>query len=241
MWPLQRELIVMMWKSLAAACCGLAFVAPLAEAASPLTFALTGKPALTGVYIGAFNPGTLDRGAIETQTAAMRQPVTGFGLALGSAPECGGEADIAAALARPNFAIDDQAMAPLDGRACLFAAELSIVTDREPRMVRGRCEGWRNDVSTCWLDGDMGAFNIRRRGTNAAQLDLLIGGPATIDSAPETAFSDDNAPATTGSIAPPVSSRGIMLESDFDDAGRAVADLWLLLPQGGLTLTFQRP
>ena len=196
--------------------------------AGPLEFRLTNPAGLAKLSIGEFAPGTLQRGGIETQASADKIAVTGARLTIdtGTESDCGlPEAD-AEVLTKPN------ATASSSFGQCLFAARLTLMTAQGPTDIEGECDDWRQDVSYCWVAGDLGQFWLRRQPAAAGQtLDLILG-PYDWAVAPI---------ATVGEPPPaPIPQRGIMLDSVFDDAGRAVTDRWLLMPAEVVTLPLAR-
>jgi len=167
------------------------------------------------VFVAEFAPGTLDRGPIETQPAARSEPVSAATVVFdtGGDQGCGEAMTVAAALTKPNTA---------EAGDCLFEAQIQLITGVGEADLAGQCDDWRRDVSYCWVDGDLGQFWLRREPPPGKSLTLILG-PYTGEGA-VPAIAPGEAPA------PSIPRRGIMLESRFDDAGRAILDRWLLLP-----------
>ena len=191
--------------------------------ADPLVFNVAGKAALARLSVGEFAPGTLERGAIETQTPTVRLAATDLQLAIesGGDTDCGAGLDTAAALGKAN------AVAATSPGDCLFSATLTVATAQGVLAIIGQCDDWRKDISYCWVEGDLGQFWLRRSPDAGKPLRIVLG-PFDWAGAPV---------AAVGEPAPePIPRRGIMLESVFDDAGRAVSDRWLLLPPEVVTL-----
>ena len=208
----------------------LAMAAGPVWAAEPVVFTLADKAPLGRLFVGEFAPGTMERGPIETQTPAVRLPLSAvqIGIDTGGDTDCGAGIETAAALVKANARTGEAS-----ADQCLFLAELAITSDKGQLKAIGQCDDWRNDVSYCWVEGDIGQFWLRRQAGNDKSMQLLLGPPEDA-AAPVTA-----AAGSTPSPAP-IPRRGVMFDSVFDDAGRAVSDRWLLLPPDVVTLGLTR-
>lgn len=205
-----------------------------AMAAGSLTYQPAGTAALAGLLVGDFKPGTLDRGPIDAQTPAVRRLVTGLSVSIsaGSDSGCGDSEDARLALALPNGS-------PAVTADCIFAAGLSITTERGPQQIGAQCDAWHNDLSVCSMDGDTGAFTLRRHTPDGAALDVIFG--LNPDADQPTASVTPLGPPASGDVAGPLAapSRAVLLGSVFDDEGRAIFDAWLL-PQSEVTVALKR-
>jgi hypothetical protein len=190
---------------------------------------------LKSLLLGEFAPGTIDRGDISDQTPTVRLPVSDVQLLVrtGGDSDCGPGIEAGAALSQPS----DVANAPLDddtANGCLFEADVTITSARGALKAVGQCGTWHGDVSYCPTDGDQGQFWLRRKTADAMDLELIMG-PVAATAWPVMLS------ALPGQAAPkPLPSRGIMLESVVDDAGRPVTDRWLLLPAEALKIELER-
>jgi len=207
-----------------------AMVAPAKAGEAPLLQA-GDRASLGRLTLGEFAPGTLDRGAIESQTPVLRVPITDIAVTViaGAESECKTGFDWASALAKPNAGASGG-----DTDSCLFLARLAVGSARGTLTTTSECDDWLEDVSECWVDGGVGQFWLRRRADNPRVLQLILG-----------RFGELAQPVVIVSPAqplppPPAPKRGIMLDSVFDDAGRAISDRWLLLPPGVVTLRLER-
>jgi hypothetical protein len=207
------------------------FGAGIALADDAPAFDLVDAGSVRSLFLAEFAPGTTERGAIETQTPAVRLPVTSLHLAIDTSGDTGCVVGLTgeAALGSKNIL----APGPAAG-ACLFLAELSIATAQGAVQIEGQCGDWRKDVSYCWVESDAGQFWLRRRSGDSKSLQLILG---SFGDAVETASLLVSGRTPEAAAIP---TRGVMAESVFDDAGRAVTDRWLLLPPGVVTLDIAR-
>ena len=203
---------------LMAGCAGVLLCGQAWGGEAPLYRAASLAP-LAQVFLGEFAPGTMERGPIETQTPAVKLPVSGLQLAIdtGGDTDCGAGLDAAGALAKPDVATTTAA-----ADECLFRAEVTVTTTQGAMTFEGQCDDWRAGASYCWVEGDIGQFWLRRGANAGKSLQVMFGATGL----------------ATGAASIP--ARGIMLDSVFDDAGRAVSDRWLLLPPEMVALSVER-
>ena len=211
------------------------FLWPLAAfGAGPVTYQSNDQVQLAALQVGDFKPGTLERGPIDVQTPAIRRLVTGLSLRIGTGGDsgCGDSDEASLALLLPNGL-------PATTTDCIFAAGLTVSTERGPQQIDAQCDVWRNDVSVCSMDGDTGAFSLRRRTSGNGTLDVIFGRAPDPDVATASVVPLGKRvakPVISAQMAP---SRSVMLGSVIDDEGRAISDTWLL-PQSEVTVGLKR-
>jgi len=192
-----------------------------ARAGDIAAFHLADTTSLAPLFVGEFTPGTLERGPVEGQTPTVRLPVTGIQLTVdtGGDSDCGAGIGAAAALAKPDVTMSDTAAGQ-----CLLLADISLAFAHGTLKFEGQCDEWREGVSYCWVEGDIGQFWLRRQPGHANSLQVLFG-PLVKAAEPAIVANKKGDLASS-----PIPIHGIMLDSVFDDAGRVVFDRWLLLP-----------
>ena len=220
----------------AVACGLLLLLASPAGAATSLTYHLGDAAALTDLTVATFPPHSLEKGPIDKQAPTAEAAVTGLDIVISTQNEfdCG-SGEVLAAMTKAN----QPASAGGDGDAesCLFAADLQIVTTSGKQDVLGGCDDWLDDVTYCWVEGDVGQFWLRRKGPDAKEIELILGPFETVTVETQAANGEGTAEGSDDGSAPmPIPTFGIMLDTPASASGEPIADVWLRWPAKLLTI-----
>lgn len=112
---------------------------------------------------------------------------------------------------------------------CLFVATLKLKAGAETYELASTCFAWEQNESSCWIEGDVGAFVIRRDSPAARAFDLIFDGtrPEVEGGNGDGAGGDWPTNAMLIETLPPYS----------EDPKEAV---WLVWPESIITLSFRR-